>query len=71
MGGSSCSWEDPAVFAELAARMQAWPKVAHVQLGGVVLGREDADLPAVLQREVQREVVQEHALAAARDAGPD
>lgn len=24
--------EDPAVFAELAARMQAWPKVAHVQL---------------------------------------
>ena len=24
--------ENPAVFAELAARMQAWPKVAHVQL---------------------------------------
>ncbi|MDX9885831.1 permease-like cell division protein FtsX [Thauera sp.] len=24
--------EDPAVFAELATRMQAWPKVAHVQL---------------------------------------
>ena len=24
--------EDPAVFAGLAARMQAWPKVAHVQL---------------------------------------
>ena len=24
--------ENPAVFAELATRMQAWPKVAHVQL---------------------------------------